>query len=156
MLTIPAVTLQRKVDVDIPLSNGEVIKAGTLIGFPTLAIQRDEEYYERPLEFDGFRQPMVIVIVTWLTESISDLATAPKHALEGSWQPKLRKSSLQSSWLTTRCGSLPNARASLWIGPSVARSCQALMYMFLSGGEIGDCASRQGRDVVDKVNSLFV
>ncbi|KNG46901.1 amp-dependent synthetase ligase [Stemphylium lycopersici] len=50
-----ALTLQRKVDQDIPLSNGDVVKAGTLIGFPTLAIQRDEEYYERPLEFDGYR-----------------------------------------------------------------------------------------------------
>ncbi|KAI4641272.1 hypothetical protein J4E93_008151 [Alternaria ventricosa] len=47
--------MRRKVDADIPLSNGEVIKAGTLIGFPTLAIQRDEEYYERPLEFDAYR-----------------------------------------------------------------------------------------------------
>ncbi|CZT23695.1 uncharacterized protein RCC_09409 [Ramularia collo-cygni] len=50
-----AFTLQRKVDVDIPLSNGEVVKAGTLIGFPTLAIQRDPEFYENPLEFDGYR-----------------------------------------------------------------------------------------------------
>ncbi|XP_014552215.1 hypothetical protein COCVIDRAFT_30382 [Bipolaris victoriae FI3] len=45
-LSLPtAPKLQRKVDVDIPLSNDEVIKAGTLIGFPTLAIQRDEDYY---------------------------------------------------------------------------------------------------------------
>ncbi|KAK7530968.1 cytochrome P450 [Phyllosticta citribraziliensis] len=50
-----ALTLQRKVDVDIPLSNGDVVKAGTLIGFPTLAIQRDPEYYDRPLEFDAYR-----------------------------------------------------------------------------------------------------
>ncbi|KAK8157446.1 cytochrome P450 [Phyllosticta citrichinensis] len=49
------ITLQRKVDVDIPLSNGDVVKAGTLIGFPTLAIQRDPQYYDRPLEFDGYR-----------------------------------------------------------------------------------------------------
>ena len=52
---LPAVTLQRKVTADIPLSNGEVLKAGTLIGFPTLAIQRDPDYYDRPLEFDGYR-----------------------------------------------------------------------------------------------------
>ncbi|KAK7516263.1 cytochrome P450 [Phyllosticta citriasiana] len=47
-----AFTPQRKVDVEIYLSNGEVVKAGTLIGFPTLAIHRGAEYYDRPLEFD--------------------------------------------------------------------------------------------------------
>ncbi|KAK7540282.1 cytochrome P450 [Phyllosticta citricarpa] len=52
---IATITPQRKVDVEISLSKGEVVKAGTLIGFPTLAIRRDPENYDRPLEFDPWR-----------------------------------------------------------------------------------------------------
>lgn len=47
--------MNRKVLRPVTLSTGLHLPAGTSIAFPSDAVNRDPELYERPSDFDGFR-----------------------------------------------------------------------------------------------------
>ena len=49
------VTMTRKCQIDIKLSNGTVLPKGTFIGVAAHANALDSQYFDKPEEFDGFR-----------------------------------------------------------------------------------------------------
>jgi cytochrome P450 len=52
---IGVASLHRKAIKDFTFSEGTRIPKGTVLSAPIVSIHQDEEYYENPTTFDGFR-----------------------------------------------------------------------------------------------------
>jgi cytochrome P450 len=49
------VTFGRVIHRDLPLTDGTIVPAGTIIGIPSHAISHDPKFYPSPSTFDGYR-----------------------------------------------------------------------------------------------------